>query len=97
MNIFIVYDLETHNTDRARTYNMTFYRLGTLAGKYNRELTPHAIGKRKIGTLVLDGDNCVGNALDFLLKIEGEERKVNDKIVEYILQVHAHFGSGFDT
>ena len=23
---FIVYDLETHNTDRARPYNMTFFR-----------------------------------------------------------------------
>ena len=97
MNIFIVYDLETHNTDRARPYNMTFHRLSTLAGKYIRDLTPHEIEKRKIGTLVLDGDNCVGNALDFLLKFEGEERKVNDKIVEYNLQLHAHIGSGFDT
>ena len=33
----------------------------------------------------------------FLLKLEGEERKVKNKIVEYNLQLHAHNGSGFDT
>ena len=30
---FIVYDFETHNTDRARPYNMTFYRLSKIAGR----------------------------------------------------------------
>ena len=30
---FIVYDLETHNTDRAKPYNMTFYRLSKIAGR----------------------------------------------------------------
>ena len=30
---FIVYDLETHNTDRGRPYNMTSYRLGKIAGR----------------------------------------------------------------
>ena len=28
---FIVYDVETQNTDRARLYNMTFHRLSKLA------------------------------------------------------------------
>ena len=32
---FIVYDLETHNTDRARPYCISFYRLSKLAGRYN--------------------------------------------------------------
>ena len=36
---FIVYDLETHNTDRARPYNMTFYRLSKIAGRYERDPT----------------------------------------------------------
>ena len=36
---FIVYDLETHNTDRARAYVFCFYRLSKLAGRYNRDLT----------------------------------------------------------
>ena len=34
---FIVYDLETHNTDRARPYVFCFYRLSKLAGRYNRD------------------------------------------------------------
>ena len=54
--------------------------------------------KCKKDTIVFDGDNCVEKALDFCLKIKGEERRtVNNKIVEYNLQMHAHNGSGFDT
>ena len=45
----------------------------------------------------MEGDNCVGNALEYLLKFKGEQRKVKNKIVEYNLQLHAHKGSGFDT
>ena len=33
---FIVYDIEPHNTDRARPYVFCFYRLSKLAGKYNK-------------------------------------------------------------
>ena len=36
---FIVYDLETQNTDRARHYVFSFDRLSKLAGRYNRSLT----------------------------------------------------------
>ena len=36
---FIVYDLETHNTDRARPYNMTFYRLSKIVGRCKRDPT----------------------------------------------------------
>ena len=43
------------------------------------------------------GDNCIGGALDLLLKFKGEERKINNKNVEYTLQIHAHNGGGFDT
>ena len=34
---FIVYDLETHNTDRARPNVFCFYRLTKLAGNYIKE------------------------------------------------------------
>ena len=34
---FITYDLETHNTDKARIYVFCFYRIKKLAGKYNRD------------------------------------------------------------
>ena len=40
---FVVYDLETYNTDRAPPYNMTFYRLSKIAGRYHRDPTPEEI------------------------------------------------------
>ena len=94
---FLGYNLETHNTDRTRPYNMTFYRLSKIVGRYNCDLTPYEIEKCKKVFLVLDGDNCVSNASDFLLKFKGEERKVINKIIEYNLQLHAHNGSCVDT
>ena len=94
---FITYDLETHNTDRARPYVFCFYRLSKLAGRYNRDLTLNELEKCRKDSIASDGDNCVEKALDFCLKLKGEERKVNNKIVEYNLQLHAHNGSGFDT
>ena len=39
--IYIVYDIERQNTDRARLYNITFHLLSKLAAKYNRGLTPY--------------------------------------------------------
>ena len=36
---FILYDLETHNTDRTKPYNMTFNRLSKIAGRYERYRT----------------------------------------------------------
>ena len=94
---FIVYDLETHNTDRARPYCISFYRLSKIAGRYNRDQTAIELENCRKDTIVFDGDDCIDKALDYLLKLKGEERKVNNKIVEYNLQLHAHNGSGFDT
>ena len=98
MTKFILYDLETNNTDRARPYVFCFYRLSKLAGKYNRDLTPYEINKCKKNTIAFDGDNCVSSALDFCLKLEGGERTDSkNKTPAHILQLHAHNGSGFDT
>ena len=94
---FIVYDLETYSSDRARPYNMTFYRLSKIAGRYDRDPTQLELGKSKNDTIAFMGDDCINIALDYCLKLKGEERKVNNKIVEYNLQLHAHNGSGFDT
>ena len=94
---FIVYDLETHNTNRARPYNMTFYRLSKIACRYNRDPTKEKLQKSINDTIAFIGDNCINDALDYLLKLKVEERKVNNKIVEYNLQMHAHNGSSFDT
>ena len=97
LSIFIVYDLETYSTDRARPYNMTFYRLSKIAGRYERDPTPEELQKSINDTIAFSGDNCINNALDYLLKLKGEERRVSNKIVEYNLQMHAHNGPGFDT
>ena len=94
---FIVYDLATHNTDRAKPYTMTFCRLSNIAGRYERDPTQEELRKSINDTLSFVGDNCVGNTLDFLLKFKGDERKVKNKVVEYNFQLHAHNGSGFDT
>ena len=94
---FIVYDLETHNTDRARPYNITFYRLSKIAGRYERDPTFEELQKSINDTIAFSGDDCINNALDYLLKLKGEESKVNNKIVEYNLQLHSHNGSRFDT
>ena len=40
---FFVYVLETQNTDRTRPFDMTFYPLSELAGRYNPDLTPYEI------------------------------------------------------
>ena len=73
MTNFIVYDLETHYTDRAGPYVFCFYRLSKLARRYNRDLTSDEIDKCKKDTTTFDGDNCVEKALDFCLKLKGEE------------------------
>ena len=59
---FIVYDLETHNTDRARPYNMTFYRLSKIAGRYERDPTQEELKKSIDDTIAFAGDNCINNA-----------------------------------
>ena len=94
---FIVYDLETHDTDRARPYNMTFYRLSKPAGRYERHPTQEEFKKSIKDCVAFAGDNCINNALDYCLRFKGAERKVKNKIVEFKLQLHAHNGSGFDT
>ena len=76
---------------------MTFYRLSKIAGRYYRDPTKEELKKSINDTIAFSGDNCINNGLDYLLKLKGEERKVNNKIVEYNLQMHAHNGSGFDT
>ena len=84
--IFIVYDLETQNTDRASPYVLCFYRLCKQAGRYNRDLTPDELEKCRKDTIAFDGNKCVEKALDFCLNMKGDERKVKNKIVDYNLQ-----------
>ena len=94
---FIVYDIETYNTVRARPYVFSFYRLSKLAGRYNRDLTPSKLEKCREDTIAFEGNDCVEKALDFCLKLKGEEYKdKKGKVLEFNLQLYAHNGSGFD-
>ena len=44
---FFVCHLETLNSDRARPYCISFYRLGKLAARYNLDSTPYQFDKCK--------------------------------------------------
>ena len=94
---FFVSDLETHNTDRARPYCKSFYRLSKISGRYERDPAQEGLKKSIKDTVAFAGDNCKNNALEYRLGFKGEERKEKNKNVEYNLQLHAHNGSGFDT
>ena len=59
----VVYDLETLNTDRVKPYNLTFYRINKIAGRYARHLSLEELKKSINDTLSLVCDTCVGNAL----------------------------------
>ena len=76
---------------------MTFYRLSKIAGRYNRDPTPEELQKSINDTIAFMGDDCFNNALDYCLKLKGDERILKNKIVAYKNQLHAHNGSGFDT
>ena len=65
---FIVYHLETHNTDRARPYCISFYRLSKISGRYNRDQTSDELDKCRKDTIAFDGANCIEKALNFCLK-----------------------------
>ena len=91
-----VYDLESQNTDRARPYCISFYRLSKLAGRYNRDLSQYELEKCEKGTLYLMVMIVLLKHLIFF-KFKAEKRKVKNKIVDYNVRLHAHIGSGFDT
>ena len=75
LNNFIVYDLETQNTDRARPYCISFYRLSKISGRYRRDPTQDELQESIKDTIAFAGDNCISTALDYCLKLEGDERK----------------------
>ena len=72
---FIVYDLETHNTDRARPNLFCSYRLSKIVGGYDRNLPWDEIENFKKDAIAIDKHDCVEKALDFCLKPKGEERR----------------------
>ena len=85
MSNFVVYDLETHIIDRTRPFCISFYRLSKIAGRYDRDPTQIVLGKSIKDTIAFSGDNCISNALDYCLKLKGEERKVKNKKLSNII------------
>ena len=75
---------------------MLFYRLCKIAGRYERDPTEE-LKKSIKDTLSFEGNSCVEKALDFCLKLKGEELKIKNKFVEYNLRLHAHNGNSFGT
>ena len=97
MSNFIAYDLENLNADRARQYNMSFYRLSKIGGRYARYPTEEELKKSIDNTISFVDLNCVEKALDYCIKLKGDEYKdKKGNFLEYNLQLHAHSGSGFD-
>ena len=94
---FFLYTTSERYTDKATLYNRSFYRLSKLGTKSIRDLTKDENDRCKKDTKTFDEDNCVSNALDYLLKFKGEEPKAKNKIFEHNLQYHVHNGSGFAT
>ena len=78
-------------------FSISFYRLSKLAGRYDRDPTKNELEKSLQDTIAFAGDKCISNALEYCLKLKGEEYKINNKVVEYNLQMHSHIGSSFDT
>ena len=61
-------------------------------------MTKEEIDKCKKDAIVFDDNDCITKMLEYLLSLTGEpKRLVENKIVEYRLQMHAHNGSGLDT
>ena len=50
---FIVCDPETHNTDRARPYCISLYRISKISGSYGRDQTREELDKCKKDPLLL--------------------------------------------
>ena len=90
---FIVYDLETYNTTRARPYCVSSYISSKIASKYERNLTLGEYEKSRKETIVFE-EYCTTKMLDYLLKSKGQPKKVGNRVVEYEMQMHVYNGSG---
>ena len=95
LNNFIVYDLETYYTDKAKPYIMTFYRLSKEAGKYDRDTTTEELQKSIKDTISFAGEDCIKIALDYLLNWKGEERKLIIKSLNTVYNYMLIMALGF--
>ena len=93
----IAYNLETYMKYRAFPFCGCSYKLRKTFGKYNRDITENEYQKCSNDCVVFDGSVCNNDMLDHVLSFRGQTKKFKNKIVEYILYMIVHNGSGFDS
>ena len=70
------------------------YRLSKILGKYYRDITDGDYKKCEKDCIVFKGTNSINQMLDHVSQFKGEARKVNEKIVKFVLYMVTHKGSG---
>ena len=93
----VVHDIETFNTIKYAPYATCMYRLSKLSGKFYRDISEKECQKCSNDCIVFKGLDNINKRLDGVLPFKGEPKKINSKIVKYILNLIAHKGSGFDS
>ena len=91
----VVHDIETLYSDRAVPYANCIFRLSKISGKYNPDSSEKEYQKCLNDCIVFKGLDDINKMLDYVLQFIGEPKRVNNKIVIYILYLLAHKGSGF--
>ena len=93
----VVFDIETFSTIKCVPYTNCIYRPNKLSGKYNRDISEKECQKCLNDCIVFKGLDNINKMLDSVLQFKGEPKKINNKIVKYILYLIAHKVSGFDS
>ena len=72
------------------------YRSNKGEGKFSRDSTNEEHEKCNKDIIVLDNSDCIKKMMSWLSEMRRKLRKVKNRNVEYILQLIAHIGQGFD-
>ena len=73
------------------------YLLKKIPGKNRGHITDREYETCRNYCFVFKGTDSVNETLDYVSRIKGEAKRVNNKIVKFILYLFAHKGSGFDS
>ena len=93
----VMYDLETYKKNRAVPYCSCLLKLSKISGKCYCDMSEQKYQKRLNDCVVFEGTDCINEMLDHDLSFKGGAKKINNKIVEFILYLIARNGSGFDS
>ena len=93
---FIVYGLETYNKVRAVPYCSCIYKLSKVSGEYHQDITEKGYQKDLNDCVVFKESGCINQKLDHVLSFKEKLKMSKMKIVEIIIFLIAHNGSGSD-